>query len=187
MIKLNVKLLLFDYLYFLNAEIKGIMKTMRLLFAFFVGTFFYTVLSFIGGSDGVWAHRQLQEQKQILSANASSIEKTNNELSLEKLALQKDLDVIAAYAKKLGYVSESEKLVKISGLASRETHVFDPGTAVRHVEVKSIPEWVCKSCSLTIILLVYLVLLLSGLQTESKSQSSHSKKKEDGIVVYDLQ
>ena len=56
-------------------------------------------MAFIGGSDGIWAMKQLQEQKQLLSAHTAAIEKTYDELSLEQIALQKDLDVIASYAK----------------------------------------------------------------------------------------
>ncbi len=163
------------------------MERLRLLVAFFVGTFFYTVMSFIGGSDGIWAMKQLQEQKKLLSAHTATIEKTHDELSLEKIALQKDLDVIASFAKKLGYVSESEKLVKISGLASRETHIFDPGTLVRSREVKYIPEWLCKSSALTITLLVYFVLFLFDLQNGYINFSIITKISQDGISVYDIQ
>jgi hypothetical protein len=133
--------------------------------------------------------KQLQEQKQSLSAHTASIEKTNDELSLEKIALQKDLDVIASYAKKLGYVSESEKLVKISGLPSRETHIFDPGTIMRHHEVKFIPEWLCKSCALTITVLVYFVLFLFDLQNGyiSFRRPQKTGRVSGGISVYDLQ
>ncbi|MGN0730084.1 septum formation initiator family protein [Treponema sp.] len=162
------------------------MEKFRLLSAFFIGTFFYTVMSFIGGSDGIWAMKQLQEQKQVLSAHTAAIEKTYSELSLEQIALQKDLDVIASYAKKLGYVSESEKLVKISGLASRETHIFDPGTVVRHHDVKFIPEWLCKSAAFTIMILSYFVLFLADVQ-KGLIRFPAGKKCAGGIAVYDMQ
>lgn len=165
------------------------MERFRLLASFFVGTFFYTVMAFVGGSDGIWAMRQLQEQKQSLSAHTASIEKTNDELSLEKIALQKDLDVIASYAKKLGYVSAGEKLVKISGLASRETHIFDPGTVLRHHEVKFIPEWLCKSSAMTITVLIYFVLFLIDLQNGRVSFCARRApvSVSGGISVYDMQ
>lgn len=163
------------------------MERFRLLSAFFIGTFFYTVMAFIGGSDGIWAMKQLQEQKKLLSAHTAAIEKTYDELSLEQIALQKDLDVIASYAKKLGYVSENEKLVKISGLASRETHIFDPGTFVRHHEVKYIPEWLCKSSALTIMVLAYFVLFLADLQKGFIHFPSRKKFSSGGIAVYDMQ
>ena len=172
-----------------NAETENIMERFRFLVAVFAGTLFYTLIAITGGRDGMWACAQLQEQKQSLSAHTAGIEKTNGELSLEKIALEKDLDVIASYAKKLGYVSESEKLVKMSGLAAREVHIFDPGTVARHHDVNYIPEWICKFCALVITVLVYLVLVLFDLQNvhiHLPSFLSH-KKSIGGIQVYDMQ
>ena len=159
-----------------------------MLEAFFAGTLFYTLMTFIGGSDGVWAQKQLQEQKQLLSSRTTDIEKTNDELSLEKIALQKDLDVIAAFAKKLGYVSEHEKLVKISGLAPHETHVFDPGTALLHEDAKAIPEWLCKASAFVIGVLFYLVLLLFDLQGSPHKHFPFEKKFPSSThgAVYDI-
>ena len=131
----------------------------------------------------------MQEQKQTLSAHTAKIEKTNGELSLEKIALEKDLDVIASYAKKLGYVSEGEKLVKLSGLAAREVHIFDPGTVERHHEVSYIPEWICKFISFLVVVLVYLVLFLLDVQNGNVRLPSRRKriKSVGGIQVYDIQ
>ncbi len=146
-----------------DAEILSIMEKCRFLTAVLVGTLFYVILAFVGGRDGLWAQSQLQKQKQKLSAHTAQIEKNYDELSLEKLALQKDSDVIAALARKLGYVSEGEKLVKITGLPSRETHIFDPGVVVRHTDVKYIPEWTCKGLGLVILVLTYIMFLLYDL------------------------
>jgi len=140
------------------------MERFRLLAAFFTGTLFYVIMAVVGGRDGIWAASQMREQKQVLSAHVAEIEKTNNELTLEKIALQKDSDVIAAYARKLGYVGDGEKLVKITGMPSRETRIFDPGTVIHHEEAKYIPEAVCKISGLVIALLVYLVLVLYDVQ-----------------------
>ena len=118
------------------------------------------MVSMFAGSDGVWARNQLLEQKRILSANTASIEKTYEELSLEKVALQKDMDVIAAYARKLGYVQEGEKIVKINGLTVRETQIFDAGSVVKHEESKYVPEMYCKGVGLAVFALVYSLLLL---------------------------
>ena len=165
------------------------MERFRLLVAVFAGTLFYTIIAITGGRDGMWAFAQLQEQKQSLSAHTASIEKTNDELSLEKIALEKDLDVIASFAKKLGYVSESEKLVKLSGLSARETQIFDPGTVVRHHDVSYIPEWICKFCAFLIAVLVYMVLFLADLQNGyiNFPKFGKAKKKIGGIQVYDMQ
>ena len=136
------------------------MERCRFLVASCVGTFFYVLVAFFGGRDGMWAMNQLLEQKRDVSIHAAEIEKTYDELCLEKVALQKDMDVVAAYARKLGFVAEGEKLVKVSGLPSRETQIVDPGTILRHTEVRFIPEWFCKAVGLVIFSLVYLILLL---------------------------
>lgn len=165
------------------------MERFRLLLAVFAGTLFYTLIAITGGRDGIWAASQLQSQKQELSAHTAKIEKTYGELSLEKIALEKDLDVIASYAKKLGYVSEGEKLVKLSGLSTREVHIFDPGTVERHRDVSYIPEWICKFCSLLVMIMVYLVFLLWDLQNGLVRIPFLAKKNKKicGVQVYDMQ
>ena len=75
------------------------MTRARFLVAAVLGTLVYVLVSLCVGRDGIWVYRQLQEQKRLLSANTASIEKTNEELKLEKVALQKDMSVIAAYAR----------------------------------------------------------------------------------------
>ena len=62
----------------------------RFLIAACIGTFFYVVISFVGGRDGLWATRQMTEQKMLLSANANEIQNTNTKLTMEKKALEKD-------------------------------------------------------------------------------------------------
>ena len=85
----------------------------KFLLAAFAGTFVYVVLSLTAGTDGIWGYRQLAEQKAEISRQTASIQKINDELYLEYTALLKDNDVIAAYARKLDYVQNDEKLVKI--------------------------------------------------------------------------
>ena len=85
----------------------------RFLLATFVGIFVYTLVSFIAGRNGVICYTQLNEQKKEISLQVANIQNINNELKLEFSALEKDRDVIAAYARKLNYVSNDEKIVKI--------------------------------------------------------------------------
>lgn len=136
------------------------MKRCRFIISVLVGTFVYVLISLIAGRDGLWATRQMEEQRRLLSASAASIEKTNEQLKMEKSALQNDMDVIAAYARKLGYVKEGEKLVKVSGLAQRETRIFDPGVVLKSEGVSYLPEWFCKCSGLVIFVLMYIILFL---------------------------
>ena len=68
------------------------------------------------------------------------IQKIHDELSLECTALEKDKDVIAAYARKLDYVSEGEKLVKITGLKPYEAPLYDTETIIRHAPIAFMSE-----------------------------------------------
>lgn len=162
------------------------MGQFRLLIAFFMGTLIYSLLSLVGGEDGLWAMKQLQLQKQILSAHTASVEKIHDELSSEALAMEKDLDVISSYAKRLGYVGQNEKIVKIKGLPVKESYTFDPGTMVRHVQVKFIPERICKICTLCIIVLTYCVLLLLDLRNGEITFSIKNRPYPAKTSVYDL-
>ncbi|HAO31030.1 MAG TPA: septum formation initiator [Treponema sp.] len=160
----------------------------RLLGAVCAGTLFYVLLGIFCGRDGLWAYNQLLEQKRMLSTHAASIEKTHEELMLEKVALQKDPDVIAAYARRLGYVGEGEKLVKISGLAVTESRVWNPGVVLRHKDVSYVPESFCKMMGIVVAFMAYLVLFLHDynhgyIQFPRKKKTFVNVK---GLTVYDI-
>ena len=87
---------------------------MKFLTALFIGAFAYTCVSFVAGQNGIVSYKQLAEQKKEIAYKTNEIQNINNELKLEYTALLKDRDVIAAYARKLDYVSDGEKLVKLS-------------------------------------------------------------------------
>ena len=69
--------------------------------ALLAGTLAYALLSFFWGQNGVWAQRQLEAQKKVISARTQEIQNINDDLNLEKTAIRDDADVIAAYARKL--------------------------------------------------------------------------------------
>lgn len=165
------------------------MKCFRFLFAVFFGTLVYVLISIPMGNNGFFAEKKLKEQKQIISAHTASIENINSELTLEKNALEHDLDVIAAYAKKLGYVSENEKLIKVSGLPSRETHVFNPGTAAYHKETPMLSENFCKIVSLIVMVLVYIIFFIMDINRGAVDFSAVKNifKSTDSVTVYDMQ
>ncbi|MCR5763370.1 MAG: septum formation initiator family protein [Treponema sp.] len=129
----------------------------RVLVAAVVGTLFYVCISILCGRNSLWAESQLNEQKRIMSLHAVDIEQTKEELMLEKVALEKDMDVIAAYARKLSYIRDGEKIVKISGLPAHENQIYDPGSIMFHEDVKYFPEWFCKIVGLIFFLLTYCI------------------------------
>ena len=88
------------------------------------GTFVYVFISVFAGRDGLLAERQQREQKRILAVRTESIQKTNNSLKLECTALQNDKEVIEGLAKKLGYISDGDKIVKINGLSFEQEKIY---------------------------------------------------------------
>ena len=74
--------------------------------------------------------------------------------------LRSDSDVIAAYAKKMGFVRDGERLVKISGISETPAFVYDPGTRVMRPEIIFVPEWIAKSIAFLIFILYNLAYSL---------------------------
>jgi cell division protein FtsB len=138
------------------------MTKFRALFAIFLGTAVYVFVSLFGGQDGFWAAKQLLEQQSVISERTKAIAAINEELSFEYTSLKQDPGIIAAYARKLGYVADAEKLVKITGLPVRSPIIYDPGTIVKRQDVTCIPEWICKLSGILVSSLTFMALLLFG-------------------------
>ncbi len=169
-----------------NADYKIIMIRTKILVAAFLGTFVYASLSFFFGRNGIVSYGHLQKQKIEISRQTDIIQNLNNELNLEYTALLKDKDVISSYARKLDYVGEGEKLVKIKGLKPMQTKLYDTGTVLKRKMFSYLPESVCKIISFLVFSLSFLIMLLIDL---SKGNITFRNKKTDfvkGIPIYDL-
>lgn len=162
------------------------MKRFSFLLPAFAGTFIYVLLSLTGGQNSFWAEHQLENQKQILSLHTADIQKINNELTLEYIALQKDPDVIAAYAKKLGYVGENEKLVKITGLQPSPVTLYNTGTVQKHQKIFFISERVCKAAGLVFFMLTAIIALLIHYEQNLVYKNKTSCNVIKGIPIYDV-
>lgn len=166
------------------------MTRLKWLLAILAGTFAYIILSFAYGKNGIFAYRQLQEQKSEISIHTAAIQRINDELFLEYTALQNDSEVIAAYARKLDYIASGEKLVKITGLRPAETKIYDTGTVLRRKEVEWLPEAVCKAAGFCVFLffsLIFIIISFFTMPTDAKliKQKRESVAKKE-IPVYDL-
>jgi cell division protein FtsB len=160
------------------------MKRFRVISALLVGVFVYVLISLSGGKDGFFAASQLQEQKRILSGKTDEIQRLHDSLALEYTALEKDPDVIAAFARKLGYVQDGEKLVKITGLVTASDYVFDAGRAIKAREPFYLPERFCKMLGLVGFILAYGLELARDLRRWLFERRRTTALK--GIPVYDL-
>lgn len=158
----------------------------RILFSLFAGTLAYTVLSFVAGNNGVLVYNKLVEQKKAIARQTEVIQNINNELNLEYSALLRDKDVIAAYARKLDYVGDGEKLVKVKGLKPAQTELYDIGTILRKKNIPFISEEACKICGLVFFGLTLVLSLLIDLNSGKISFGSKNKVLVKGIPVYDI-
>lgn len=157
----------------------------RFLLATFVGIFVYTLVSFVAGRNGIICYTHLKEQKKEISLQLANIQNINSELKLEFSALEKDRDIIAAYARKLNYVSNGEKIVKIKGLKPYQSAVYDFGTVLKRKPIYFLDESYCKIFGLVFFSLTFLILVLIDIKN-----GTIALKKErsviQGIPVYDM-
>ena len=162
------------------------MNRAKYLAAVFFGTFVYVLLSITFGQNSLHCFNQMEEQKRLISRQTSEIQNINSELSLELTALQNDRAVIASYAHKLDYVSDGEKLVKITGLRPSQTTLYDTGTVLRHEEPVFLPERVCKIAGLAFALMFFIIFLLYDVSKGNITFGKNKKPIVTGIPVYDL-
>lgn len=163
------------------------MKLAKYLFILFIGTFVYVVMSLTVGQNSMRCYRQLEEQKRIVTKQKVDIQNINTELQLELSALKNDRAVIAAYARKLGYVSEGEKLVKINGLKPSKSVLYETGTILRHTEPQFVSEKLCKISAICISIFFLVIMLIHDYK---KGYITLFSKKNyttiNGIPVYDV-
>ncbi len=134
------------------------MSRFRFLTAAFAGTFAYVLFSVFAGPEGIFAVRQLEEQKELLYDNLLEIQNQITEQPIRLTALTADSDGIAAYAKKLGYVSEGEKLIKLSGFTESNDYTLETGVPKKMGTIRFVPDWICKLTGLLMFGLCYIVL-----------------------------
>lgn len=162
------------------------MEKIRVLFAIFIGTLVYVVVSFVAGDNGILGYNQLVEQKKSIARQTELIQNINNELNLEYSALLRDKDVIAAYARKLDYVAGGEKLVKVNGLKPSQTTLYDVGTILRKKNYKCLSETTCKACGVSFFALTLILMLLIDLNSGNITLRHRKTTVIKGIPVYDL-
>ncbi len=162
------------------------MKRAKYLTVLFVGTLVYVVMSLCFGPNSLKCYSQMEEQKRIVSKQKAEIQSINTELTLELSALKNDKAVIAAYARKMDYVSDGEQLVKITGLKPYQNALYDTGTLVRHVEPEFVSEKLCKMSALCAAMLVLLLMLIFDFRKGELSFKRQKKEFVAGIPVYNV-
>ena len=162
------------------------MKRAKYLTVVFVGTLVYVVMSLCFGQNSLKCYSQMEEQKRIVSKQKAEIQSINTELTLELSALKNDKAVIAAYARKMDYVSDGEQLVKITGLKPYQNTLYDTGSVIRHVEPSYVSEKLCKMCALCAAMLVLLLMIIYDFKKGNLSFTKQKKEFVAGIPVYNV-
>ena len=155
------------------------MNLKRILISIAIGTFCYACISLIFGESGILAEKQLQSQKDMLVANINKIQTAQDMLVLKQRALTEDMDVIASYAKQIGYISEGERLLKISGIPNSLPKQIEIGKKYLKTEIVFVEEWIIKSCGIFLFFLSYIVHFL--LTFNSKAEY---RKKQEVFYAY---
>ena len=163
-----------------------IMNRAKYLSVIFLGTLVYVLLSASIGQNSLKCYKKMEEQKRIVSKRTTEIQNINNELQLEKTSLKSDMTVIAAYAKKLDYVSDNEKLVKITGLKPAQNALYDTGSVLRHKDPEYVSEKFCKMVALILAGLWFIILFLYDINKGNISFKREQKPMTAGIPIYDL-
>jgi hypothetical protein len=73
-------------------------------------------------------------------------------------ALTVDSDVIASYARDLGYVNNGEYLVKLTGLENLSVYTLETGDPVKAAGVICLPDWFCKLAGVIFGAAVFLII-----------------------------
>ncbi len=162
------------------------MKRAKYLTVLFVGTLVYVIMSLGFGQNSLKCYSQMEEQKRIVSKQKAEIQSINSELNLELSALKNDKAVIAAYARKMDYVTDGEQLVKITGLKQYQNALYDTGSVVRHEDPEYVSEKLCKLCAFVAALAVLLIMLIIDFKKGEISFSKNKKVPVAGIPVYNL-
>ena len=165
------------------------MKRIKYLLTFFIGTLIYVFLSIFFGQNSIRCFNHLKEQKVVIENQVDELESINQELAMELNALKYDKAVIAAYARKLDYVSDGEKLVKITGMPKSPSRLYDAGIIIRHEETTYLSEISCKIIAVLFSLMTLVTIFLYDLNKGNIVFAGKKKKKPvvAGVPVYDLQ
>ncbi len=145
------------------------MSRFQLLFSASCAVFVYVCISIFVGQHSLWAYSQLQSHKVVLAQHLISLQDVNEQLTIDTHALREDESVLRAYAKKMGFVNDGEKLLKISGFADTPAFVYNAGSKILRPELIFVPDWLAKCIGFFVFLSINVILSLLYLKKSIKS------------------
>lgn len=126
----------------------------------------YLLLTLVFGDRGIVAHAALSEYRQELLARLEQLSAIQSSLETDTRRLQTDPEQVRIEARRLGYVRESEGLIRIPGRIDAHSAVESPGE-----KLEAPPPWrgdraLFRTIALTIGLLAF--FLLQTMRRDSK-------------------
>ena len=95
------------------------MRYFRLFLFIYIGFIISSLLIFYFGNEGVAEYKKLRNYKTELRNNLEELKQINHELGDELELLKRDPDINKVEARRLGLISDGERLVKIEGYDNR--------------------------------------------------------------------
>ncbi len=148
------------------------MSRFHLLFSAACAVLVYVCISIFAGQHGIWAYTQLEEHKIVLAQHLSALQQVNEQLTIDSNALKDDESVLRAYAKKMGFVSEGERLLKISGFADTPAFVYNAGSKILRPQIIFVPDWISKCIGFFVFITINLIISLLHLKKSIKTYDS---------------
>jgi cell division protein FtsB len=138
--------------------------TRRLFVSAYIALGLYCVLSVTAGPAGIIAYRALAARKAVMSDNLEALRGANAALQSELDSLRKDPDRAGREARALGYLSEGETAVIVSGDdPTRGQRRLETGGVVRAYSPEPLTDAAIKEISL----LGGLAALILGLASDA--------------------
>ena len=89
----------------------------RIIFTAYVLVAAYLILSFLFGNSGILSTRDLTRYYNRLVDNITELEQNNNNLK-QQIQVLKNIDNVKLKAREIGYMSEGEKKIYLSGIVN---------------------------------------------------------------------
>ena len=162
------------------------MNRAKYLFVFLSGIILYIGLSLFCGENSFKNYSSLVDQKKAIVKHKVDLEDIYTELSLEVSALNNDKAIIAAYARKLDYVADGEKIIKINGLKPYQRTLYDTGSVVRYVADDFLSEKIIKICSIIFSFCVFLLFFIWDIKNHNITFGKKEETFVTGIPLYEV-
>jgi cell division protein FtsB len=131
-------------------------RGVRIIVSLYIGFVAYSLLVLFFGQSGYFALQQLHGYHEKLMQNNRELAEINRNLSSQLESLRSDPELVALYARKLGYFKESEHVIRVQGFKT-DRNFFSVGKMIQKPErnVNRKPFFRTFGCSIAIV--IYLV------------------------------